>query len=548
VSLGQGNCGADGVCNCALGWAGEDCSQPTVGNTCSLHGSVESSEFPFSYCRCDDGWTGIDCSTHALQAGSAPWGSIFDETVYYDDKYGDDHPVWNISVLATIRVEIDEELFRELLLPVNLYNETYAPATVHFDNGVVQETLDSVGFKVKGQGGRMDQKKGWAMKFNEFVDKQELKSVKKIGLKGCSEDDSFIKIKYVLYVCSPLCHLTRLLPMAIRVATDLYRAMGVPSQRASYALLYVNSVFMGLYFMHEDIGGDFLESRFPGDGSGNLMQLYYNVHLGYFGSDDTYYREKVHVNSLGEPSFYAVITSLLFRSFILTRVISGYPMHFYDQTVGNNDWTDFIDFLYFINCTSDADFLDGLETRINVDHLLKSMGVESFLLSSDNIAGGNNMYFYHQTEGSAKDQMSLFTYDFESVFIFDKSTNEPTQDPDIFSFFLTLDRTDYEDVNPLLNRMITLGQHNETYLEYYSTFLNSVFGSDSKQQPADRFAAILQFLYPWAARDYLWQMSYDITPDQFVLVAERSIANFPLRVDNVTAQLEAYSAALVVTP
>jgi spore coat protein CotH len=84
-----------------------------------------------------------------------------------------------------------------------------------------------------------------------------------------------------------------------RVATDLYRAVGVPAQRSSYALLFVNSVFMGLYFMHEDISDDFVDSRFKGDGSGNLMQLYYNVHLGFYGSDDTYYREKAHVNSLG---------------------------------------------------------------------------------------------------------------------------------------------------------------------------------------------------------------------------------------------------------
>ena len=117
-------------------------------------------------------------------------------------------------------------------------------------------------------------------------------------------------------------------------------------------------------------------------------------------------------------------------------------MHFYDQTDGNDDWADFIDFLSLITSASDAEFSNNMEKRMDAIHLLKSMVTVSFLLSSDNIAGGNNMYFYHQTEESVKDQLPLFTYDFESVFvfIFDKSTNETKQNPDIFSFFLKLDR------------------------------------------------------------------------------------------------------------
>lgn len=80
------------------------------------------------------------------------------------------------------------------------------------------------------------------------------------------------------------------------------------THRSSFAAVYVNGVYSGLYFMHEDISKDLAKSRFPGDGSGNLMQLYYNVHLGYFGADDEYYRNKVYVNDFGESfgCFYMV--------------------------------------------------------------------------------------------------------------------------------------------------------------------------------------------------------------------------------------------------
>ena len=497
--LNQGSCVGGSSCECMPGWGGDDCSLPVKGNTCSLHGKVvtvddKDSVFPFEYCLCDEGFTGTDCSSAILTIGNTPWGNIFDVKTYYDDDYEDAHPVWNISVLATVRIEIAEEDYLYLLDPEYLYTEDYRPASIYFDNGHVQESYESVGLRVKGQGGRMDQKKGWAVKFNKFVSGQKLLDIEKLNFKGCSEDDSFMKIQ---------------------LATDMFKAMGMPSQRSSYALVYINNIFVGLYFMHEDISDHFVESRFAGDGSGNLMQLYYNVHLGYYGPDDAYYRDKAYVNSL------------------------GYAMHYYSQECGNDDWTDFISWLEFINVTSDNEFMDKVDKYVDTDTLLRLMAVESFLLASDNLASGNNIYIYHQTKDDVEDQMCLFTYDFESVFSFTSDTNEPKQDPNIFTFFLTLDDS-YDDTNPLLYRLLLSDKYRDLYVQYMDTFLTSLFGTKSPQQPAERFAALFQFVLPWAARDKLWQLSYGITVERFVLVAEQTIANLPLRYQNVSAQLDAY--------
>ena len=48
----------------------------------------------------------------------------------------------------------------------------------------------------------------------------------------------------------------------------------VPTQRASYALLYINKVFVGIYYMHEDIDSTFIKSRIEGD-YGNLIEILY---------------------------------------------------------------------------------------------------------------------------------------------------------------------------------------------------------------------------------------------------------------------------------
>lgn len=49
------------------------------------------------------------------------------------------------------------------------------------------------------------------------------------------------------------------------------RAVGVPVYRSSYAVLYVNEVWFGVYLITEDIDGAFLNSRF-GDNDGNLYR------------------------------------------------------------------------------------------------------------------------------------------------------------------------------------------------------------------------------------------------------------------------------------
>jgi hypothetical protein len=155
ASFKQGIC-ENNKCSCSSGYTGYDCSLPSTDNICSLHGKLispnkDSSKYPFPYCLCDDGWTGTDCSSSILDFDSTPWGTLFDEEVYAkDDEYEDDHPVWNISVMATMRVELSDADYLYLLEPWNLYNESYAPATVYFDNGNVQETFKNVGFRVKG--------------------------------------------------------------------------------------------------------------------------------------------------------------------------------------------------------------------------------------------------------------------------------------------------------------------------------------------------------------------------------------------------------------
>lgn len=534
--VGQGKCSEQNVCECSEGFGGYDCSLPISGNVCSSHGTLMDSGdalsfFPFDYCVCDVGWTGTDCSSKMVIANNTPWGTLFDGIIYSSaDTYGDDHPIWNVSTLATVRVELDNDDYINLLQPWNLYNETYAAATMHFDNGVTRETINNVGFRIKGMTSRMNQKKGWAMKFNEFVSGQKFFDMKKVGFKaGSASDDTLLK--NMLY-------------------SDFMRAMGVPVQRSSYALLYINNIYAGVYIMQEDLDDDFVDRRVEDDsGKGNLYKLFYDVVLQYFGSDVAYYQDVCTMNALGEC------------------------MHWYDQSSGDGEWTDLVSFLQFLNQSSDAQFLESLDSRVEVPSLLKQMVVESFMLASDNMAQGANYYLYAlQNQGQSQRKLQgsweqdaqkwkVIEFDFDECFSFNEETH--LQDDglplNVFDYFTFANMgPDYKERDPLLYRMLNIDQFNQTYKEYYHVFLEGVFSPfpdrsyslnlnmtvpraesiQPKQPPVDRYKEYLQLILSWVKRDRLWQISFGISAEEFFADAVRTMTNLDRRYKDVGSQLE----------
>ena len=95
--------------------------------------------------------------------------------------------VWNTTLIATLRIELSDIDFLGLLQPWNSLNQTYVPATVHFDNGFTRKTLSNVGFKQKGSGCKKHQKHCWNVKFDEFVNGQDLKGYKLSKIFCCTQ-------------------------------------------------------------------------------------------------------------------------------------------------------------------------------------------------------------------------------------------------------------------------------------------------------------------------------------------------------------------------
>jgi hypothetical protein len=84
-----------------------------------------------------------------------PFGLQFpNERYYYDDKYRDQHPVFNISVLNKISLELNEKELVEILKPENVFYSTNIKANFSFYNENIQKEIKNINFRVKGRASR----------------------------------------------------------------------------------------------------------------------------------------------------------------------------------------------------------------------------------------------------------------------------------------------------------------------------------------------------------------------------------------------------------
>jgi spore coat protein CotH len=133
-------------------------------------------------------------------------------------------------------------------------------------SGVVIDgnVLDSVGVRQKGffsnWGAFGSNKKPLKIDFGEYKDRK-YDGLKKINLANGFRDPSMLRDV-----------------MAYRV----FRTMGLRAPRTSYAKVYINNQYWGLYIVVEQVDSEFIEDNFPGNSDGNLYSrsLQKNFSLG----------------------------------------------------------------------------------------------------------------------------------------------------------------------------------------------------------------------------------------------------------------------------
>ena len=126
--------------------------------------------------------------------------------------------------------------------------DTYVRGSLKYGD----ERIDDIGVRIKGEGSRrtLERKAALKLKFDEFVDKQSFRGLRRLTLNNMVEDPSFL---------------------AERLAYHVFRAAKLPAPRCNNALMSINGQAYGLYANVETEDKTFLRRWFASD-DGNLYE------------------------------------------------------------------------------------------------------------------------------------------------------------------------------------------------------------------------------------------------------------------------------------
>lgn len=271
--------------------------------------------------------------------------------------------LYDDSQVARVDITIDPAAIEWLYQ--NVQSDSEFVASFHFQNVYINESVDSIGFRLRGNTSRNAQKKSFKISFNTYVQGREFYGVDKLNLNGEHNDPSIVRSK--------LCF-------------DFYNSIGMKASRANHVEVYINGQYFGLYISVEHIDDEFLKKNFADD-SGNLWKCLYPADLNYLGNDQNLYKS---INNNGRPAYEL------------------------NTNEDDDDFSELVHFISILNNTPTGSLPDSLESIIEVPGVLKYFAMNILVGEWDDYWSlMNNYYLYHE---SAKDIFHLIPYDYDNTF------------------------------------------------------------------------------------------------------------------------------------
>jgi spore coat protein CotH len=293
-----------------------------------------------------------------------------------------DDPLWDLSHPPTYRLHVEDADWQGLLtdlLPADYldddcFERTYAPAQLVFMNPVdgAEETYEDVGVRWRGQSSledldAADARVGIKLSFNEFVQGRRFHDTRKINLLGTEGDHS---------------------AMHEWLALQVMREQDVPAPRSTFAMLYVNDEFQGLYPQSEEPDDEpYLENHF-GDDKGSLYKV-----SGYCGGRGRFEWDG------DDPADY--VETYVPKAGTLDEAMTA----------------DLLPMLQCANSDSDEDFEGCIGDWIDVHEFMREMAVDAVMPDGDGLAGnGQNFMLYFVPQDQ---RFAVYPWDKDQAFVLD---------------------------------------------------------------------------------------------------------------------------------
>ncbi len=340
--------------------------------------------------------------------------------------------LYDDSQVARVDITIDPAAI--VWLYQNVQSDSEFVASFHFQNAYINETVDSIGFRLRGNTSRNAQKKSFKVSFNSFISGREFYGVDKLNLNGEHNDPSIIRSK--------LCF-------------DHYKTIGVTASRSNHVEVYINGQYYGLYISVEHIDDEFLNKNFADD-SGNLWKCLYPADLNYLGNDPNTYK---NLNDNGRPA--------------------------YELTTNESqaDFTKLVRLISVLNNTPIASLADSLESVIVVPEVLKYFAMNILVGEWDDYWSlMNNYYLYHEP---TKDIFHLIPYDYDNTFGIDWfNINWTNANPYNYPKVVNGNR-------PLAERLMQIAQYRNLYTHFLEFYSSNVYQLSNWQNRIDNLMSMI---------------------------------------------------------
>ena len=162
----------------------------------------------------------------------------------------------------------------------------------------------------------------------------------------------------------------------------MFRMHGIPSPRVSHVKVFIQDEYWGIYAIIEQIDKRYLKRNFANK-NGNLWKNKGSSNLEWLGANPNAYPFELQTNE------------------------------------DENDWTKFIEFLDFINNSTNPEFKDGIESIFDLDEYLRILAID--LLTNNwysYIQHGRNWYLYYEPNTN---KIHWLPWDYN--FAFDRNEN-----------------------------------------------------------------------------------------------------------------------------
>jgi len=368
-------------------------------------------------------------------------------------NFPDDAPVFSDSLVPRVDVFINPDTLQWIYENVESNIEWHAVFV--FNNGILDDTVYDIGFRLRGNTSRYSQKKSFKVSFNTYVPGRKYYGLEKMNLNGEHNDPSIIRSK--------LCW-------------DLLRDFDIPGSRSNHVRVYINNNYYGLYINVEHIDEEFVDSRF-GNQDGNLYKCLWPADLDYLGSNPDNYKLMI-----GDRRVYQLKTNKQ-----------------------QDDYSDLAHFIDVLNNTPDEDFKCEIDKVFNVYDYLKIIAVDVFTGNWDGyIYNNNNFYLYHNTETG---KFEYIPYDMDNTYGIDWiGRNWGTRN--IYDW-----QQHGDNVRPLYTRIMENQELRDQFSFYIKKLIEEIAGLPEYQQRID---SIRDMIAQYVVNDPFYPLDYGYTYEDFL--------------------------------